>query len=234
VGDRVTIHANPGLRHQVEAARVLKAGFDRHGLQVTVTESRTEDADIHVCMGPWYALQQNLGRRVFYLDRAFWGDPNSVSLQWLDTLGNKLYRWGREERRQHPALREYKYGGRAVVLCDYGMDGARERREALRYFDAVEVRRHPSDRPEAETLDECLAAHQVAIGRHTTALVQAAIAGLAVYSDTPYSPVAPIARLAVGDKVRRPHRTQWINDLAWHNWALAEIESGDAWHYLNQ
>ena len=231
MGDCITIHANPGLRHQVEAARALKAGFQRHDVQATVTDDPDAGGDIHVCMGPWFALRQNVGRRVFYLDRAFWDDPQCVSLQWLDAEGHKQYQWGRDQPRHHPPLQENRYGLRAVVLCDYGTDGSDLQQRAATWFDVVTVRRHPSETPAAETLEACLAAHQVAIGRHSTAMVQAAISGCAVYCDSPHSPVAPIAMRDMGES-RYVYRTQWINDLAWHNWALSEIESGDAWHNL--
>lgn len=234
MGNRIAIHTNPGLRHQVDAAAAVKAGFARHGLSAEVTADRLALADIHVCLGPWYALKPHIGHRVFYLDRAFWDDPGSVSLAWLDAEGNKVFRWGRGGKRPHPRLEAPK-GGKtsAVVLCDYGMNGEQERDMARPLFDSVSIRRHPSQSPSGESLEDCFAAHQVAIGRHTSALVSAAIAGLAVVDREPHAPVAPIAGLCCRD-LRHPDREGWINDLAFHNWTLGEIESGDAWHHLSQ
>jgi hypothetical protein len=233
VGNRVAIHCNPGLSHQVEAARCLKAGFTKHGIASEVTDLRTTEAEIHVCLGPWYALNQNIGKRVFYLDRALWGDPDCVSLQWLDSEGNKVYWWGNGGKRPHPDLKPPKGNESAVVLCDYGMKGDRDRCLAVPHFETVSVRSHPSEKPEGETLLECLQAHDVAIGRHSTAMVQAAIEGLAVVCRVPHSPVTPIASRTV-QEIRHTGRESWINDLAWHNWNLKEIESGDAWQHLSQ
>lgn len=233
MGYRIAVHVNPGLNHQVEAARSLKAGFKRHGIEAKITSLRSIEADINVCMGPWYALNQNIGNRVFYLDRALWGDPECVSLQWLDSEGNKVYQWGRSEKRLHPELKPHKGNESAVVLCDYGMDGGRESCLALPHFESVSVRRHPSEEPEGESLEDCLQAHDAAIGRHSTAMVQAAIEGLAVICRVPHSPVTPIASRCV-QEIKRPSREQWINDLAFHNWNMREIESGDAWHNLSQ
>ena len=190
-------------------------------------------ADIHVCLGPWYALRENVGSRVFYLDRAFWGDPDSVSLCWLDGEGRKQFNWDCTAKRAHPELMPWKSGNAAVVLCDYGMTGELERNMARPMFSDVTIRRHPSESTESEPLSSCLNAHQVAIGRHSTAMVEAAINGLAIVCRATGSPVSPIAGKSCCD-IQHRDRENWINALAWHNWTLADIESGDAWQHLNQ
>lgn len=234
MGKNIAIHCNGSLKHQVEAARCLKAGFIRHGIVPSIVTVPMCNADIHVCMGPWFALKQNIGNRVLYLDRAFWGDPTSVSLQWLNVDGSKAYQWGQTGRRPHPELKPQRETlTSAVVLCDYNDSGERDRLLAIPHFESVAVRRHPSNQAQAQTLKQCLGSHDVAIGRHSTAMVQAAIDGLAVVSRIHGGAVSPIAGRCMNDIAHRD-RVRWINDLAFHNWGLDEIESGEAWSHLYQ
>jgi hypothetical protein len=160
-------------------------------------------------MGPWYALNEN--PRCLYIDRAYWGDPQAVSISWYDN--RKLFDWADKPARQHPQLQPEKPVGRTVILCDYGMTGVEE----LRRNPGATIRRHPSEQQAGESLADCLNAHSKAVGRHTTALVDAAIAGLEVEADA----AGPCGGLRFG-------REHWIRCLAWHNWTKTEIESGYA------
>ena len=217
MGITCAIHTNPNLRHQITNAAALRAGFNRHGIDAIVTASRTAQADLHVCLGNWYALREN--QNCFYIDRAFWGDPDSLSLCWL-VDGVKQFDWGEKPPRPHPELMPIKPEGNTVILCDYGMDG----RQEAKIYPRATIRRHPAERPSPESLGECLRAHSKAVGRHTTALVDAAIQGLTVESTAPDS---PLEGLSAG-------RERWINCIAWHNWTVNEIESGAAWQHLSQ
>jgi hypothetical protein len=99
-----------------------------------------------------------------------------------------------------------KTGNRRVYLCDY---------KATPEGQSDAVRYHPADRPATQSLQEILNTHDIAIGKRTTALVDAAIAGLRVETSDPHSPVYGLV-----------DRGQWIMDLAWHNWSLDEIARG--------
>lgn len=206
----VAIHTNLSLKHQVQIAEALKRGFQRHGVESVITPDKEAAADIHICLGPWYALERWKYGNTLYIDRAYWGDPECVSLHWL-VEGEKARFKGMPER-QHPELQPMKEGERRVYLCDYGCS-------PLGKYHTV--RFHPSDRPSRYTLEECLDTHHIAMGRRTTALVTAHIAGLRVETDDPHSPVYGAT-----------DRVQWVNDLAWHNWALDEIAAGEAWEVL--
>jgi len=206
------IHTNPALKHQVEAASRLQAGFRRHGIDAAISGDPNAPADLHVVMGPWFALKQQKHATTLYLDRAYWGDPGCVSLHWLKH-GEKEYQKTTVPR-AHPDLQPLRTGNRSIYLCDYG--------EAPP--EGVPHRRHPADQAPDCSLREALAPYQVATGGRTTALVTAAIAGLRVYTDDSFSPVAGLIR----------GRAQWIIGLAWHNWSLDEIEQGDMWEHLQR
>ena len=198
------IHCNPGLVHQVDLARCLRKGFAAHGVKSRVSENPNTPADLHVVLGPWFALEQWRFANTLCIDRAFWGDPDCVSIHWLKG-GEKVFLKDMP-RRKHPRLRPMKNGMRRIYLCDYRM-GPEGEYDAVRY--------HPAERKEQRPLTDDLKAHDIAIGRRSTALVDAAIHGLRVECNDPHSPAYGIT-----------DRKQWITDLAWHNWSKAEISSG--------
>lgn len=192
------IHAS-GLEHQQRVAKALSKGTGW-----AISNSPHTEADLHVVIGPWFALKHWRLDNTLYLDRAYWGDPNCVSVHWLKH-GEKVRTRGREYR-AHPVLQPLKSGHRRLYLCDYG-------RQPCGHYDTV--RYHPADKRSKTTLRQDLEAHDVAIGCRTTALVDAAFMGLTVETNDPHSPVYGLT-----------DREQWARDLAWHNWHTDELESG--------
>jgi hypothetical protein len=210
MGASVAIHVNPGLTHQRETGKALLAGFCRHGFEAIISTRRETEADIHVVNGPWFALSMwRFHPRTLYIDRAFWGDPECVSAHWLRD-GEKA-RTGRTEPRDHPDFEPYREGSRSIYLCDYGEGPAPGRWDAIRH--------HPAN-GQASPLRDALGPFQIAGGRRTTALIDAALMGLRIETDDPHSPAWEIR----GGGDREP----WLNRLAWHNWNIEnEIASGD-------
>jgi hypothetical protein len=211
----VAIHCNTSLVHQVTLARALSSGFRHHGISAVVTDQRQTMAELHVVMGPWFAFEQWRFGNTLYIDRAYWGDPDNVSVHWL-VNGEKSYTRS-DDKRATPELKPYRYSEKSIYLCDYD-------RVPTGLYDAV--RYHPAN-GQGGDLIRALDGYGVAIGSRTTALVDAAIQGLKVVTDSEHSPVWPISG-------RRGGREQWINRLAWHNWAIQDIERGAAWEHLLQ
>ena len=218
MGQKCAIHINPTQPHQRIVATELAAGFKKHGVDGLITSDRSLSADTHVVIGPWYALDQwREHPRTLYIDRAYWGDPGNVSMHWLKD-GEK-HRTHCLVPRHYPQLRPYRESEKTIYLCDYQQAPTGD-------FDAYRL--HPAQQrggkgPLAVALD----GFGVAVGRRTTALVEAAIMGLMVKTDDPHSPIAPISGLRHG-------REQWALALAWHNWGMGEIARGEAWEYLKQ
>lgn len=200
---RTVIHCNSRLAHQVEYAKALEAGVP--GAEISY--SPHTPADTHIVIGPHFAKWPN----ALMLDRAYWGDPDYVSVHWLKD-GEKVRTTGNPYR-EHPPFLPYKDGNRVIYLCDYG--------EVVET--AATVRLHPAQRKPERTLYEDLAQHEIAVGGRTTALVDAALMGLEVRTDDPHSPVWPIRN-------RTGNREQWLRDLAWHNWSKSEIMNGNMWN----
>lgn len=206
MGTKITaIHCNRGLARQVDWAKALKAGFAVHGIKAEISDRPDTAAEVHVVLGPWFAYKQWRYSNTLMLDRAYWGDPDCAALHWLRD-GEKVFLRDMPYRR-HPKLKKEKTGDRRLYLCDY-KQGPEGKYDTVRY--------HPAENSGQGSLMDALQAHDIAIGKRSTALVDAAIHGLRVETIDPYSPVYGLT-----------DRKRWIVDLAWHNWSRNEIASGE-------
>ena len=214
------IHANAGIGYQVKYAQALRAGFAAHGIQAEISTKADTPGTLHVVMGPHFAFERWKYHNTLYIDRAYWGDPDSVSVHWLRG-GEKLFEWCLNmPPRPTPELQPMRTGpDRLIYLCDYG-------KPPQRPYDAF--RRHPTETQDSTPLAKALEGFTCAAGQRTTALVDAAIMGLHVYTTDTASPV-----WAIGGPERGP-RDAWLKSLAWHNWHIEEIEQGLAWDHLSQ
>jgi hypothetical protein len=64
--------------------------------------------------------------------------------------------------------------------------------------------------------------------------VDAALAGVPVICGDRGAMSYPMATHVIGAPLVRPDRYQWLNDLAYTQWADSEISNGDAWNHLRQ
>lgn len=213
MGYTVALHTS-SLTHQRINALAMAEGFARHGINARIVGENGE-ADLHVVQGPWFAFDRWKYHNTILIDRAYWGDPDSLSVHWL-LNGEKLFTHC-DAPRETPELKPCRFSEKSIFLCDYN-------RQPVGDYDAV--RFHPANGQCGNLLTD-LEGFGVAVGVRTTALVDAAINGLKVVTFDPHSPVWPISG-------RREGREQWINRLAWHNWSLDEITRGEAWEYLSQ
>jgi len=179
-----------------------------------ISGSADTQADLHVVLGPWFAFDKWRYHETLYIDRAYWNDPECISVHWL-VNGEKLFTT-HNPKREHPALLPLKHGNKKIYLCDYQCQPEGE-------YDTV--RHHPAKSKQAETLHDALNRHDIAAGKRTTALVDAAFMGLRVETNDPYSPVHRLSHVG---------REQWARDMAWHNWSLKEIAIGDMWNVLGR
>ena len=213
---RAIVHCNPSIAWQVSYSKAFKAGLDSVGIFTTISSDKVSTSDITIILGPHWCKDLHPGRCI-YIDRAYWGDPEAVSVHWIEN-GEKVYDWTPRSGRYHPELKQAKTGTRTIVLCDYGKNY--EYKEASK-------RKHPTEERSSETLSECLGRHDIAVGGKSTALVDAAIQGLKVISLEPNSPVSPLS-----DQFN-PDRESWVKALSWHNWTFNEIHDGELWdHFL--
>lgn len=194
------IHAN-ALPHQRRLAEALREGL--HG--AVVTSDPLAEGETHVVLGPHFALEPWRYRKTLYIDRAYWGDPDCVSIHWL--YNGEKWRTRLDDYRPCPELQPMRPWGQVIYLCDYGK-GPEGKYDAVRY--------HPAEK-DCGPLD--FTGYGVAVGKRTTALVDAAVAGLTVLTDDQHSPVWEISGAPW-------KRDAWVQHLAWHNWSHDEIARG--------
>lgn len=221
------------MPHQVRFGECFRRGFEAHGVAARVTDKPDDAGDLHVVMGPWFALNQWQSHpRCIHADRAFWGDPDCLSIGWSRPDGSRRFPTG-EGGRLMPHLMPAQRGRRALVLADYGDTGESMAALVRPHVESVTVRRHPADitladRLQQGSLSDALRGRHIAIGKMTTALIDAAIAGLAVVCLDKRNPVMPVASNTIRDVIH-PDRQDWLQGLAWGNWSATEIETGEAW-----
>lgn len=226
---RTVIHCNPSLAHQVKHAEAFAAGFQRHGIACEISSRPDREADMHVVLGPHYALDYwRRHPRCLWLDRAYWGDPDYATVGWSQGTTRKFAQG--DGARNHPALQPWRDGRNCIVLSDYRDDGQRMAAMARPHVDRVEIRRHPVEGG-AGTLSDALRGFQIAIGHRTTALIEAAISGLTIVCTDPDNPVRDVASSSIRD-LRQPDRSAWIGKLSWHQWNHDEIASGECWEWI--
>jgi hypothetical protein len=169
----VCIHANR-LPNQTHWARGLKAAFILNGYQCEVTDDPVKESDIHVVLGPHFAKRYHLNHRTILLDRCYYrGDPEHVSLGWLNPDGGRTFHKG--EGRTPPKQKPIKTGDKTLFLADWR--GPVEAADTVRY--------HPAQHKATETLQDAISRHDIAIGYGTTALVEAALEGLQIVCKDP-------------------------------------------------
>lgn len=222
---KVLMHYNPGLKHQVRHA----AAFKMAGVKITTC--RTEPADVHIVSGPHYALDAWRNHdRVLWLDRAFWGDPECITLGWLLPDGGRRFARGDAPRPKPELLPWKERASTALILADHMQDTKPLEKLAAEHFDYVKVRRHPADEPRQDSLESAMMLSDVVIGCTSTALVKAVILGRPAICYDLTNPVAPMA--SCFGKIRRPEREGWLHDLSWMQFNHDEIASGFALEQL--
>ena len=156
-------------------------------------------------------------------------------------LGVKLKPWSR---------------GSHVVLCgQVPWDGAVQHLEYMRWLqDAVDALRATSRRvvfrphPKArlnpipgfdystEPLQVDLQNAHCVIACNSNACVEAVIEGIPAISTDQGSMAWEVSSHSIDDleRLQMPDREQWINDLAYSQWTIAEMKSGEAWAHLSR
>lgn len=236
----ICIHTNIHLPHQVEFAEYLLSGFKKHNQDAIITTSIEQEADIHVVLGPHYAKKHWLGHpNTILLDRAYWGDPINVSLGWMNEKGGRNFQKACPGDRPKPTLQPWKNGNRYLFLMDYCDSKqdfvALQSHIAEQSGEAVKIRLHPvACNADQGPLERDLERYDIAVGRRTTALVDAAIAGLAVVCVDDQNIVWDVSSHSYEAPLFKGDRAQWLNNVSYANWSGEEIASGEAWEYLCQ
>lgn len=252
-----SIVARAGSEHQETHADALAAGLRAHGMNVQRTASVEHAEAKHVACWGWRTGQRlrELGKQVLVMERGYMGDRFAwTSLGW-NGLNNRAQFGIREDGgarfRQHFAglLQPWNPAGDYVLIIgqvpgDASLQGrdltgwyaeqvAKDWRMPVRFRPHPEAIKRGLDRPVpgAETMRGALAdaiagAARVATFNSNTG-VDALLAGKPVtVADNGSMAATPAALIAMGFD---PGREEWAARLAWCQWTMDEIRSGEAW-----
>jgi len=227
----ILMHFNPHLDHQVKHAEAFKAA----GIQTT--PSPEGEADVHIVSGPYFALERWRDHpRVIWLNRAFYGDPEYVSIGWLEPDGNRTFACG-DESREKPELLPWKTREcSALILADFEQNVDQLAFDVRHRFGYARVRRHPAEgglksgELPAVSLESQLMLHDVCIGHSSTALFEAVVLGVPVICTDPYNVVAEVSAHGVTDELVRCDRQDWLHRVSWMQWNHDEF--GQALEHL--
>lgn len=229
---QVVIHQNPNLDHQRKWAQAFKQAIP--GAYVTSQPTLTTlDPDIHIINGPNYCYKYWLGKpNVLMIDRAYWGDPDHVSIGWLKADGTRIFASGRPER-PRPAIKPWKeYRGSACVFAGYREEISDLVKLARKHFERVYCRHHPADKQHSGLMElggelsTIFALCDVAVGTKSTVLYDAVFNGLPTIGEV------GSVRSYWGD-LRRPDRSEWLHELSYRQFHIDEVRNGLAWELLN-
>lgn len=232
----VVIHCNAGMPHQVRQAEAWTAGLTEHHQRHICTTDPAREGDVHVVLGPNYALHHwRAHSRTVLLDRAHWGDPAYISLGWWNPVtGARDFPAGQDgsrwlAHRPDPFIVPPDVAG-TLVFGDYGQAHA----DLLVLFAQLHrdctYRSHPHDPwpdcpvpQDNRPLEQILRTYADYYGWHTSALTAAALAGHKIHALSSHHVCARLASQSF---------EAWCYDLAWSNWRETEIATGDAWSWL--
>lgn len=228
---KILFHYNTGLAHQCEHARAFIKGCR----EVIVTDLPTGEADIHIISGPHFAYEQWKDHpRVLMIDRAWWDDPNSVSIGWLQPDGSRKFASGLHQR-PHPVPEPWKVREcSCLVMADYGQNVSEVEHLAKMRFTSVKTRLHPADSTERHvtTLQTKLRLHDVAIGHAGTSVFDAVMQGVPTICTDPLNECMPVCAPSTSSVLYRGSRTKWLREMSYKQFTLAEIKDGTAWELL--
>lgn len=101
--------------------------------------------------------------------------------------------------------------------------------EALRRGQRFEV---PDYLISAGSLDEALAGAACVVTWNSNTGVDAVLAGVPAITMDEGAMALPVSSHSIYDPLVTPDRTEWFRDMAWKQWTMDEISSGEAWEVV--
>lgn len=205
--------------------------------------------------------QKAAGARYLVMERGYFGDRFAFYSLGYDGLngradfcnagapGDRWQRYGWD-------LPAWKESGQIVLVMGQVLGDAalahvnyREWQEkaviaAKKYELPVYFRRHPHPRARADgtqlrvplsksTLEEDLARAAVVVTLNSNSGVDAVLAGVPAITYDVGAMAWKVTAHKIGE-IARPCRRQWVHELAYAQWLLHEIESGEAWAHIGR
>lgn len=253
----ITIVASPRSPHQLEHQTALAKGLAAHGVKAVLNLGGAINTPYVACWGWRHGeIYRKQGKDVIIMERGYLGDRfHWTSLAWNGLNGRATFpEYPADSSRfeKHFSMQPWKQGGDYVLiagqvpgdaslqginLMPWYTDAARKAREA--YGLPVLFRPHPQvaargykqkpghTEPSTGTLAEALAGAAVVITWNSNTGVDSVLAGVPTVTGDEGSMAREVTGHEIGEMVR-PDREAWAHRLAWRQWTMDEIVSGEA------
>lgn len=242
-----------------EWMQALEDGMARHGYEV-VHIQKPADMEPHPLVVVWgvrwrWAIDPQIssGKDYLVMERGYIGDRfamTSLGFNGLNghaefhTEGVPSDRW---ERLFRPAMKPWREGGEYALLLgqvpgDMSVRGVdlpkvyQKAREDIEkhYGLPVVYREHPVSAVKRQpSLEEHLAGARFAVAINSNSLTDAVMAGVPAMSLGSGAVAEPLC-FKMGQKPKRPDRSEWGREMGYRQWSLEEMRNGEAWAHLKQ
>jgi hypothetical protein len=253
---KAALHVNQH-EHQQRYGAAMKAGLERHGIEVIVAAPHSpEPCDFAVIWGWKQPAVIKAAPHVLVMEATHLrqGDPQNlaeVSCGWDGLARHGRYpkapdgeRWQRHAHLMRPW--SDKRDGYALIIGQVEGDAALHGMDVQLWADdmeralvdwgwSVRFRPHPLTRKSRTTLEQDLVGATLCVTFNSTAGVEAVLAGVPTVTLDPGAMAWPVARHCLYEQSFRPFqpdRRVWAWDLAWAQWSLEEIAKGEAYAHL--
>lgn len=254
---RFSVVANTRAQHQVGHQQALAEGLRKFGVDPVITSSAHPSIKYVACWG-WRlgaALRQQ-GHEVLVMERGYLGDRFMwTSLGWNGLNGYAEFPAHPESGRfnQHHKMRPWREtdGKYVVVMGQVPGDASLRGRNMVPWYESVAVmaadayglpvlfRNHPvaaqkghnirprHTAPAAGTMEDVLKDAHVVITYNSNSAVDSVLAGVPTVTMDRGSMAWDVTGHNIGELVK-PDRAAWAEQLAWKQWTIDEITSGEA------
>ena len=256
---KAVVHINH-LAHQVTHGDAVRAGLERHGIEVEfASTNEPRDCDFAVIWGWKQHAVIDAGRPVLVMERGYIGDRMAyTSMGWNGLNGRALFPHATDPTRLEDlwpgALKVRRERGDVVIVCgqvrgdssirgvDFSAWAQGTMRDAAALGYPVLYRPHPvmaeradfvrPDTPMSDrSLADDLARAAAFVIYNSNSGVDAALAGVPVIAWDEGAMAWPVAAQRRW-AIEHRDRTAWASRLAWCQWSLDEIACGDFWPHL--
>lgn len=245
---KISVVVRDDAPHQVEMASAMMAGFKRHGISVQRICPRSSGDDI-VCVWGWRTARKWLDRPVLVMELGYVGDRIKAwrSLGWNGLNGRARFPTGDGSRWQRyfaDVMRPWSYrDGYALLIGQIPGDASVDSININRWLTntrraleergyEVRLRPHPLVRSPKRSLADDLAKASVCVTYNSNTGVDAVLSGVPAVTMDEGAMAWPVTAHSLDDDFIRPDRTEWAHNLAWCQWTMDEIASGEAWEHV--
>lgn len=244
--------AHEGREHRKQAMYALQNGMSQCGIDATVTGTWYQ-GEFDVVVGWNHCPIEH--PRTLLLEAGYvngdMADYTEGRLRFISTSWNQLHgksdgftrprpsdRWDALNIDMKPWRTEGEY---ALIMDQHPGDSMsppenhwREIAESLQSRIQVHVRPHPlidTNKQRSSLLDELVMA-SCAVTWSSTAAIESVINGVPTIAFSEYCIAYPVCSHDLSQSLYVGERDQWAYDLAYRQWTLDELRSGEAWEHL--